>query len=264
MLLQMITLTTDFGHKDAFVGTMKGVILSICPNAQIVDICHEVPPQDVLSAALLLADSCHYFPVGTIHVAVVDPGVGSPRMAIAIQTPRYVFIGPDNGLFTPALQNEKVVAAVQLNNTAFHRKPVSDTFQGRDIFAPAAAHLAAGVELRKLGDPINSWTTLTVPQPRLKGDVLEAQVLRIDRFGNAISSLRAADYQAWNPTGRRLVIKSGHATIQGICRKYSDVPEKEPVAYFGSGGRLEIAVNGRADERLGLKPNVLILLVLQA
>lgn len=261
----VITLTTDFGHTDAFVGTMKGVILSICPSVQIVDICHDLPPQDIVSGALLLSDSYRYFPKQTIHVAVVDPGVGSLRATLAVRTERYVFVAPDNGLLDVALRNEKLIRIVQLNNPDYHLQPVSATFHGRDIFAPAAAHIAAGVDIQRLGDPVDAWKPLSLPCPERKGDALEIHVLRADRFGNAITDLTLGEFQAWNPSGSPVLIKTEKMEIHGIRRTFSDASANEPVAYFGSGGRLEIAVNGaRAVDLLHLVPNGSILLVLRA
>jgi S-adenosylmethionine hydrolase len=257
--MPVITLTTDFGLTDAFVGTMKGVILSICPTAQIVDITHDVPPQDIVAGALLLADACRYFPAGTIHLAVVDPGVGTSRAAIAIKTERYFFVGPDNGLFDLSLRHQKPVRTVQINNSAYHLKPVSATFHGRDVFAPAAAHLAAGVDIEKLGEAMPSLTKLSLPSPQVRGEALEIHVLRTDRFGNAITDLRIEEFQTWNPTNAAVIVNVGGNEIFGTRRTFSDVSKGQPVAYFGSGGRLEIAINaGNAAESLHLLPGSII------
>ncbi len=161
--MPIITLTTDFGFRDTFAGVMKGVILSIAPAAQIVDLCHGIPPQDILAGALALEESAAFFPRGTIHVAVVDPGVGSDREAIAVETERAFYIGPDNGLFDLVVKKERLKRAVKLQNPRYRLPAVSATFHGRDIFAPAAAHLANGVALDEFGAPIAPLTELAIP-----------------------------------------------------------------------------------------------------
>ena len=258
----MITLTTDFGLSDAFVGTMKGVILSIAGQARIVDITHEVPPQDIIAGALLIEEAYSYFPEGTIHVGIVDPGVGSSRAALAIQTQRYTFVGPDNGLFEPALAREHITKVIRLNNPEFQLSPVSATFHGRDVFAPAAAHLENGIAVERLGDPAAQRQGITLPQPVRHGDRLEIHVLRFDRFGNAITDLTRAEYDAWNTGGRVIRIETNGQTIAGLWSTFSDAPRGEAVAYFGSGGRLELAVHGgSAAEELGLAAGAAIAMV---
>lgn len=251
----MITLTTDFGLSDAFVGAMKGVIFSIARQAQVVDICHAIPAQNITAGALLLEEAYRYFPPGTIHVAVIDPGVGSSRAAIAVQTENFTFVGPDNGLFDLVLRRERILKCVQLSNPVYHRTPVSATFHGRDIFAPAAAHLENGTTLELLGEPHPQRATLILPQPIPNAAGLELHVLRIDHFGNLITDLTRDEYARWNAGGR--VIKFTTAagrTIHGLWSTFSDVPAGEPVAYFGSGGRLELAVHmGRASDALQLR-----------
>jgi S-adenosylmethionine hydrolase len=251
----MITLTTDFGLADAFVGTMKGVILSIARQATIVDITHEVPPQDIASGALLLEEAYSYFPEGAIHVCIVDPGVGSSRAALAIQTERYTFVGPDNGLFEPVLARERIVRVIRLSNLEYQLSPVSATFHGRDIFAPAAAHLENGIAVERLGDAAPQRQGLALPAPVRHADRLEIHVLRIDRFGNAITDLTRTEYDMWNNAGKVIRVETGAQTISGLWSTFSDVPRGEAVAYFGSGGRLELAVHGgSAAAELGLTP----------
>jgi S-adenosylmethionine hydrolase len=250
----MITLTTDFGLSDAFVGTMKGVILSIARQAQIVDISHTVPAQNIVAGALLLEEAYSYFPIGAIHLAVVDPGVGSARSALAVQTERYSFIAPDNGLLDLVLRRERIVKCVKLSNPKMHRLPVSATFHGRDIFAPAAAHLENGTALDLLGEPAKPASTVILPVPIKKDGGLEVHVLRIDHFGNLITDLTQQEYTNWNSGGRVIKLTAGHRTIHGLWSTFSDVPQGEPVAYFGSSGRLEVAVHlGRAIEVLQLR-----------
>jgi S-adenosyl-L-methionine hydrolase (adenosine-forming) len=257
----IITLTTDFGVSDHFVGVMKGVILSIAPQAQIVDLNHGVPAYDIVAGAVSLEASCRFFPHGTIHVAVVDPGVGSSREAIAVKTEDYVFVGPDNGLLELALRAQKSQQIVKLTNPQYRLANVSATFHGRDLFAPAAAHIAAGVPLQELGDPIQKIASLAIPNPKLFGESLETYVLSIDHFGNAITAFTEAEFQRWNTPSRSVSFRAGESEIRNICRTYADVAPGEPLIYFGSGGRLEIAVrNGRASDVLKLAAGTRILI----
>lgn len=248
--MAIITLTTDFGATDNFAGVMKGVILGIAPDAAIIDLCHEIPPQDILAGALALESAVDYFPPGTIHLAVVDPGVGSERAAIAVETDRFILVGPDNGVFTLAVDKCGQFQAVELTNPEFHLSPLSATFHGRDIFAPVAAHIAKGARLFELGEPVEQLCRIALPVPKTHGFVLEAQVLRSDRFGNLITNLTQARYDAWM-AGRvqSARVQIGETTVGEIRRTYADVEPGAPVAYFGSGGRLEIGVrNGSAAQ----------------
>jgi len=185
--MRLITLLTDFGMKDWFVGAMKGVILSLQPRATVVDITHEIPTGDVRAGAFALAASYWLFPRGTIHLAVVDPGVGSQRKAIAVRTTDYVFLGPDNGVLSWALARQKVRAIHALENEHYFLRNVSRTFHGRDIFSPVAAHLSRGVSIKRLGPPLLDFQRLEWPEPRQRKGRIEGQVVYIDRFGNAIN-----------------------------------------------------------------------------
>lgn len=252
--MPIITLTTDFGLSDPFVGAMKGGILGIAPNATLIDLCHDVPPQNILVGALMLEAACPYFPTGTIHVAVVDPGVGSERAPIAIETEQGRFVGPDNGLFTAILERDPMRRAVRLTNPVYHRHPVSATFHGRDLFAPVAAHLAAGAPFEDLGEPIRELVSLPLPRPVPRDGGLELHILHVDRFGNLVTDLRPDDLARF-AGNRPVLLRVGETEIAGIRRTYADVERGEPVAYFGSAGRLEIAVReGSAAEWLGLRP----------
>ena len=182
--MQLITLTTDFGAKDWFVGTMKGVVLSINPRARIVDITHEIPPGDVRAGAFALAASYSYFPKGTVHLAVVDPGVGGPRRAIAVQTAKYCFVGPDNGVLSFALARERITSVQRLENADFCLRPISRTFHGRDVFAPVAAHLSRRVPIRRLGPSQPGILRLPWPTPRVGRNRIDGEVVYIDRFGS--------------------------------------------------------------------------------
>jgi S-adenosylmethionine hydrolase len=244
----IVTLTTDFGVRDSYVGTMKGVILSRCPEAQIVDICHEVLPQQVRIGALRLAAAAPYFPPGTVHVAVVDPGVGSTRRAIAIEAGTQRFVGPDNGVLTlAARQIGPEWHAFEITNPARMLPWVSQTFHGRDVFAPAAAYLAAGGSIDDLGPALVEVVELQLPRPAGAGSTLNGLVLDVDRFGNLITNVRAEDLAP----ATDYEVRVGAATIVGLSRWYD--PERELVAIIDSDGWLEIAAPGmNAAEQLGV------------
>src|SRR5208282_3166379 len=172
------------GTRDWFVGTMKGVVAGIAPKARVIDLTHDLPQGDIRGGAFALAASCRYFPKGTVHVAVVDPGVGSRRKAIAVQTAKSIFVGPDNGVLSWALAKEKITAIHALENEAYFLQPVSRTFHGRDVFAPVAAYLSRGLPIRKLGRALKDFVRLTWPEPRVRRGGIEGEVVYIDRFGN--------------------------------------------------------------------------------
>jgi S-adenosylmethionine hydrolase len=194
--VQIITLTTDFGTHDWFVGTMKGVILGIAPRAAIVDLTHEIPAGDIRAGAFALAAGFRFFPKGTVHVAVVDPGVGGARKAIAVQTSNYLFVGPDNGVLSLALAREKIKSVHSLGNANYFLRPISHTFHGRDIFAPVAAHLSRGTPMHKFGPARKDFIRLPWPQPRVRRGCIEGEVVFIDRFGNAITNIENASLNA--------------------------------------------------------------------
>jgi S-adenosylmethionine hydrolase len=252
---RVITLTTDFGLEDAYVGAMKGVILGIAPDVSIVDISHGVPPQRVAAGAHVLASASPYFPPGTVHVAVVDPGVGTRRKALAIETDAAFFVGPDNGLLCSALSNLKVIepqtgrmlsgTAVELTDTRYFRTPVSATFYGRDVFAPVAAHLARSTPISVLGPPVDRITCLPTASPKWVGDILHGSIVYVDHFGNAITNLTPAILPA-NAT-----FKAGDVIVHGLAPSYEAGPV---VAIVGSSGFVEIAVrDGSAAMELGLR-----------
>jgi S-adenosyl-L-methionine hydrolase (adenosine-forming) len=240
--VRAITLLTDFGTADYFVGAMKGVILSINPQAVIVDITHEIPAQDVAAGAWQLLAAYDTFPAGTIHVAVVDPGVGSARRAVVVSAGEHLFVGPDNGIFTHVYDRRPQFEAFHVTETKYFRQPVSNTFHGRDIFAPVAAALSTGVDPSFLGPPISDPIRLSISA--------EPQIIHIDRFGNLITNItRDKFYQ-----GASLLVNGNAITA---FRNFfgEDVGEpEEPFAIWGSAGFLEIAVNGgSAAEVLGAK-----------
>ena len=255
--MQIITLTTDFGMDDWFVGTMKGVIATINPTATVVDITHVIPSGDVRAGAFALAASYKYFPKGTVHVAIVDPGVGSKRRAIAIQTERYFFVGPDNGVLSYALRGEKIKAVRALENETYFLKPVSQTFHGRDVFAPVAAHLARGVSIAKLGPAATNFVRLEWPEAKVHGKSVEGEVIYIDKFGNAITNIHVATVTSLRRVHSELF--KGRKRICAIGAHYQSVPARRAVAVAGSSGYLEIAVNGgNASASLGLRVGNLI------
>lgn len=242
MSTPLITLSTDFGHTDAYVGTMKGVIATLAPQAKVIDLTHGIPPQDVLSGAMALEESCRFFPEGTIHVAVVDPGVGSARAAVALETERSLYVGPDNGIFQLVLKRERLLRAVRLENPRYRLREVSSTFHGRDVFAPAAAHLANGVSLDDLGPNAGALVALNLPHPFHDGASLRIHILRSDSFGNLITDLTPDVFDAWNAEKQLVGFEFPHACFAGVCNTFSEVPSGMPLAYFGSAGRLEIAI----------------------
>jgi hypothetical protein len=283
----LITFTTDFGTRDSYVGVMKGVVLSICPQASIVDLTHEITPQHVVETAFVLAGAIPYFPVGTIHVVVVDPGVGSTRRAVVLSTPRACFVGPDNGVFGLVWQDARTrwelaqVHAIELRNTRYWLPKVSNTFHGRDIFAPVAAHLAQGVPLHELGPPLDMLVTLPIPEPERTSEIsLSGQIIYLDHFGNAITNISrshlehiALDHTLWS----RLVVKIGTSapyacspsptdTVSvALHTTYADVDEGEPLALIGSSQWLELAVrNGSAALAMGITPGVAVHVALPA
>lgn len=244
-LAVIVTLTTDFGLRDPFVGIVKGVILGICPRVRFVDLTHDVAPHDVLEAALALESSIRFFPQSTVHLAVVDPGVGTARRALALRARGQYFVGPDNGIFTSVLQADEW-AAVSLEAAAYRLPVVSRTFHGRDIFAPAAAHLAAGVALARLGPPVADPVRLPWPGCRKIGGQLVGEVIGHDRFGNLLTSIGAEDVRGLRSLNPVWVVL-GDRTIGPIVSCYAEGAEAAASAVIGSTGRLEIFVrNGSA------------------
>ncbi len=251
----LITLTTDLGERDGFVGIMKGVILSIFPQAQLIDLSHEVEPQNVRQAAYILQRAVPFFPAGSIHLTVVDPGVGTERRPIAARLGDQFFVGPDNGVISLWLAQTESRGApmeiVHLNRSEYWRLPLSHTFHGRDLFAPVAAHLARGVPLHELGTPISDPVRLDFPQPQRHGKVWKALIVYVDRFGNLMTNLSAERLGEALPQVR---IRVRGYRVEGIVPSYGHRPPGSLVAVIDSDGFLEIAmVNGNAAHRLGLK-----------
>jgi S-adenosylmethionine hydrolase len=247
----VVTLLTDFGLDDAYVGIVKGVVLAINPRARLVDLCHTVPPQDIRHGALLLASAWQAFPPGTVHLAVVDPGVGGSRRPIAVQAGGHRFVGPDNGLLGFCFDLPRARGVV-LAQARFHRRPVSPTFHARDIFGPVAAHCSRGVPLGRLGPPLADPVRLPAARLRRLGRRVEGEVLLVDRFGNALTNLTAEELPE-RPD--RCVLDVGGMRIRGLSRTYADRPVGALGAVIDSSGRVEIFVrDGSAARRLGLLP----------
>ena len=246
-----ITLITDFGLADGFVGTMKGVIYTINPDASIVDISHEIASQDISTAGFLLKASYSYFPQGTVHVVVVDPGVGSQRRAIAVETAKYYFVAPDNGVLTRALAQEGIMKAVELTNQAYLLEEVSDTFHGRDIFAPAAAQLSLGTAMEALGAQADDLVEMSLSEPEVHRDSVKGHIIHADRFGNLTTDIPRELFET-AVSDCPFVIAVAGRKLDRVARSYADVPIGVPVALFNSFGNLEIAINrGSAAEILG-------------
>lgn len=241
--MPIITLLTDFGCQDGFVGTMKGVILGINPRVCIVDISHGISPQNIREAAFVLRNAYRYFPEGTIHVVVVDPGVGGAREALIVETDRYRFVGPDNGVFAYIYRMERNIRVTAIKNAAYGLPERSRTFHGRDVFAPAAAHLSRGVQTAEFGPRMLEYHTGSVAEPGVKPDRIDGQIIHIDRFGNVITNIaeESLDRIAGAPP---LQIAVAGRRFDRLCAAYADVATGDPLAIIGSAGLLEIAVNG--------------------
>jgi S-adenosylmethionine hydrolase len=264
----IITLTTDFGYDDAYVAAVKGAILSINPEANIIDISHSIKPQNIIQAAFILSTAYRYFPKQTIHVAIVDPGVGSERQGIILKTPSAIFVAPDNGILSYIIDDlfsvesrslteqtydlkeivfKKGLEAAAITDPRFWRHPVSPTFHGRDIFAPVAAGLSLGISLYEFGEKINSLHILPIPKPSLDSEGnLVGRVLHIDRFGTLITNIKSNDLP-----GKDVVIEVAGYCIQGISDYYAQ--NKGVMAIVGSSGYLEVSLrDGSACDFLGM------------
>jgi hypothetical protein len=291
----MITITTDFGTRDGYVAAMKGTILDIHPEARLVDVTHEVSAQDVMGAAFVLRSALPYLPDGSVHLVVVDPGVGTERRAVALRTGSSYYVGPDNGVFPLALDEESPDEVVELDNPdAWRTNAPSETFHGRDIFAPVAAHLAAGKSLGEVGTPIDTLEPLRWARPSTSAESVQGWIAHVDHFGNCITNIRRSTLsramQMENGTGGALPQEDapdtpagtdadgpaledlppirayvGNAILDELHATYGEVAEDEPVLLFGSTGFLEVAVNGgNAAELLDIRKGDSIKLVLQS
>ncbi len=266
----VVTLTTDFGARDGYVGAMKGVVLGISPGVTLIDISHEVPPQDIVHAAFVLRTAYRYFPPDGIHVCVVDPGVGTSRRPLLLETPAGRFVAPDNGVLTYALMDHRALAdeggpgaqagfmeprsvpvpdscsAYVLNREEFWLRPLSNTFHGRDIFAPVAAHLSLGVAAEELGDLVEEAVCLSVPEPEESEGLITGRIIHVDGYGNLVSNIPPGMI-----VGDPAEVRVGGRRISGLSGSFEG--GRELLAIAGSHGYIEIAVeNGSAAETLGI------------
>jgi S-adenosyl-L-methionine hydrolase (adenosine-forming) len=254
MARPIITFTSDFGRKDWFAGVVHGVLHQVCPEAHIVDLTHDIPPGNVARAAFLLEAAAPDFPAGTVHLAVVDPGVGGARRALAVVARGQVFVGPDNGILEWALRDPGA-RAWALTGARWFRQPVSRTFHARDVFAPVAAHLAGGVAPDRFGPGIDDFVRLPHAEPEFRADGIVGCVLFVDHFGNALTNIDAEDLARAFPDepDPALEVRVLDHTIRGLARSYGERPLGTVVALVGSSGRLEFAqVGGDCATRLGI------------
>lgn len=254
----IIVLLTDFGTTDPYVGVMKGVMLGICPGAQLIDLTHAIEPQNVKEAAFTLLNNVRYFPAGTTFMVVVDPGVGSSRKAIVVRSGDYTFIAPDNGVLSYTLRELGAGHAFELSNPAYQLSRMSATFHGRDVFAPAAAHAAAGVSLEQFGSPVNQPVTLPDPVLAVEGMRVTGEVLHVDHFGTAVTSIgglrwatpdqlvlvpRFGDGASLGLAAASVVVTVRSQTLKPIRHTYAEVARGEALALVGSSGYLELSIN---------------------
>ena len=244
----LITLTTDFGDADYFVAAMKGAIYSIIPAVELVDISHQIPPYDIYSAAFTLMCCYKDFPRDTIHLVVVDPGVGSNRRPIAAMTDDYSFVGPDNGVFSYVYARGQVNRVVHFTASHYFRSPVSNTFQGRDVFAPIAAYLAKGIDWRMMGEEIDDAVRFNIPAPTVAADCIRGQIIHVDRFGNIITNITTAELTEERlQTGPR--VKIGAHPAARLLTHFAAAEDGELFAYVGSAGLLELAIPRKSAAR---------------
>ncbi len=258
----VITLTTDFGLQDYYVSAMKAVMLGIAPEARLVDVSHDIPSQDIMAGSWVLKNSAMLFPSGTVHTVVIDPGVGTERNAVALRIEDQYFVGPDNGIFS-LLTTDQSYTAVKLNKKEYLRESRSNTFHGRDVFAPAAAHLSRGVTLEELGEPLDELISYRWMQPIADKDGLEGTIIHIDKFGNLVTNI-SADLIDEVLAGKQVKIYVGNVILNEINTTFGAVTEGEPVAYIGSAGMLEVGINqGDAQKMLGVQKGAQISIILQ-
>lgn len=254
----IITLTTDFGLSDPYVAMMKGVILSINPKARLIDLSHDISPGGISQAAAFLLETYPYYPQGSVHMAVIDPGVGTSRRPIGIESGGHFFVGPDNGLFSPIIEKRADPRIIHLTEKKYFQPLVSKTFHGRDIFAPVAAHLSLGIGLDSMGPAITNPVQLKVSNPYEKDGVLYGQVTRIDRFGNLQCNIHRTELMQFLES-KEPTIKVGKLVINKLSHTYGDQDVDNPLALMDNSDFLEIAVNqGKASEAVGITAEALI------
>jgi len=255
----VIALLSDFGLRDHYVGTMKGVILGIAPDTVLVDLTHDIAAHDILQGSLQLGAACGYFPAATIFLAVVDPGVGSARRAIAVAAGGFRFVAPDNGLLTSALATRPPEEIVELTERRYALPITSRTFEGRDRFGPAAAWLARGIAMEQLGPPLDDYVRLAIPAPSVEDGSMRGQVLSIDRFGNIVSNIERRLLESF-AAGRGVTVSVAGQAVTGPVQTYAEIAPGAAAALFGSNDHLEIALNGAsAADRLSVRTGDVVL-----
>jgi len=244
-IMAIVTLLTDFGTKDPYVAEMKAVIVSICPEAQIIDISHQIEKFNISMGAFTLASAAPYFPEKTIHIAVVDPGVGTKRRPIIVETQRCFYVGPDNGILMLSTKKEKIVRVCQISNPLLMLSKVSKTFHGRDIFAPVAAYLAKGKLFSEFGSEIRDYVVPKFAKPEIRGNASLGEVMHIDDFGNIISNISVEDLMKIEAEENDFLNVGFRGKIMHLrfCSTYGEVPANQPLALVGSHNFLEISVN---------------------
>ncbi len=249
----IITLTTDYGTNDHLAGVLKGVILRIVPNATLVDISHQVTPYDLLDGALTIGTAYQYFPPRTVHLVVVDPGVGTERRPILVSGGQQYFVAPDNGVLSLVYEREAAVSVRHITAAHYFLNPVSNTFHGRDIFAPVAAWLAKTYQTEALGEEITDYARFTLPRAKATGSTLKGVVLRVDVFGNLLTNLTAENLPPATIASGKIALDIGGKRIEKLAQTFAQGGAGEPLAILGSSGFLEIAVNkGHAARVLGV------------
>ena len=252
MARPIITLTTDYGTSDHLVGVLKGVILSINPEVNIVDITHSVLAHDLLDGALAIGQAYKYFPPKTIHLVVVDPGVGTTRRPILVAGDTHYFVAPDNGVLSSVYDQSEALYVWNIISEHYFRQPVSNTFHGRDIFAPVAAWLSKSWQSAAFGEPITDFVRFGIPKPKAAGNTVKGIVLRVDHFGNLVTNLTVQDVPALAGTNGKFTIKAGNASVTKVVPTFAQGAAGEAVGIIGSSGYLEISVNkGNAARTIG-------------
>ena len=249
MARPIITLTTDYGINDHLVGVMKGVILNINPDVNVVDITHGVLPHDILDGALTIGQAYRHFPPKTIHVVVVDPGVGTQRRPILVASDQHYFVAPDNGVLSSVYDQTEALYVWHIISEHYFRQPVSKTFHGRDIFAPVAAWLSKSWQTSAFGEPVTDFVRFAIPKPKATGNTVKGIVLRVDQFGNLVTNFKVEDVPALAAADGKFTIKAGNATITKLVPTFAGGSNGEAVGVIGSSGYLEICVNKTSAAR---------------
>ncbi len=258
----IVTLITDFGFLGEYVGAMKGAILKVNPRCQVIDVTHQIEPQDVLRASFILKNTYPYYPSGTVHLVVVDPGVGTVRRPVVLQKSGHLFVGPDNGVFTFLLSDRGRTEGYEITRSEFFLSPLSETFHGRDLFAPVAGHLSLGRDPRRFGPRAGGFVRVKWPPPEMKGKNLLGRILFSDSFGNLTTNISREEYGRLLQ-GQPLQIKGKGWRIDRLYQTYGQGKPGQPMALFGSSGLLEIAVNrSSAKKTLGLRPGNRLIIAL--